>query len=78
MNYPVETDEMASLRDEIVRNCRRISTLANDIELEFIAQFGDPWWEIGNARELLDTIETQISDYEKLNIMNERLGGIGV
>jgi hypothetical protein len=78
MKYPNETDEMANIRDEIRKNCRHLKVIAECIDSEFVEQDGDTEWEIGEARELLNTIEQQISDYDKLNVMNERLRGIGV
>ena len=74
----METEEMSDIRDEIGKNCKRLGTIGHQIDLAFCDRGGDPGWEISNLRELVNTIEQQISDYEKLNVINERLGGIGV
>jgi len=71
VKFPKETPEMAAIRDDLRRTIRIIKDVVEDIESEFLLQNGEPDASIENAREMLTTVEQQISDYCKLELQME-------
>ncbi|MDD3983865.1 MAG: hypothetical protein PHU54_07985 [Candidatus Omnitrophica bacterium] len=76
--YDYQTPEMTETMDAVFDLCKMFGEVGDNIRTAFQDRNGDPGYYLDEAREYLNQIEQDISDYEKMKNVNDLKRSIGV